>query len=137
MSTTHYPYQSYIEDFIKTAESMGHKGWAKLSRSHPAIQERQWSQIRGNRNILAFYSDGLGNQVELVAFGVANPFVRHWDNRRTFYGRLRGAQTGWAFKANSLAEARVLLIGLEHVDVDSSYLIVSPKDALGVTYRHI
>lgn len=132
----HYPYQSFIESVIKTAESMGHTGWAKLSRSHPAIQKNHWSQIRGNSNVLASYVDELGNQIQLLAFGVANPFVRQTDPRQLFYGRLRGTSTGHAIKANSRNDALKILAARECVAVNSSNLIVASKPALGVSYNH-
>jgi len=132
-----YPYQSLIEDFIKTAESLGHKGSAKLSARHPAILDRQWTQIRGNYNVLASYGDGLGNVVELALVGHAQPVVRQVDQRQTFYGRLRGSTIGWALKAEGKTRARELLATLNAVTSDSSYLIVATQPALGISYHHV
>ena len=135
MSQITYPFQAAIEDFIKTAESLGHRGTAKLSSQHPAIKVRQWGQIRKDYGILASYRDELGNLVELAHSGTMT-FLRNRDPRQTFYGRLLGTCDGFAVKAESRAEAREILAAKLVIATDSDYLLIATKAALGVSYSH-
>lgn len=130
------PFQSFVEDFIRTAEANGHKGSALLSTTHPAIRAQGWSQIRKlMQGTLAFYRDELGNVVELRLCG-KTPTVIQTDPRRKFFCRLRGASTGYTIQAEDTRAARQAFASRE-VSQDTTYLIVTTHPATGIIYETI
>lgn len=64
--------------------------------------------------------------------------LKLWDERHptTFYGRLRGTTTGFAFAAPDIARAKTILAEKAGVHERSSYLIVTLKPTTGVIYSH-
>lgn len=130
-------YQHAVEDFIRTAESLGHRGHALLSSSHPAIRERQWTQIRTLMfGVLAFYRDELGNLVELRTINGTYPVIQQRDPRTTFYGYCRGCSEGFTVKAESRKEAGQLLAAKFGTAAPSPYLVITMKPTQGIVYAN-
>lgn len=131
------PSQHHVEAFIETAEANGHRGWALLPQRHPKVWGGPWTQLRTLKNgLLAFYYDELGNTVELVLVGSnKSPIVRQCDYRRTFYCRLRRAESGRVIKADSAAGALRIFSAKEGVPENSTLIVISAKPARGIYYR--
>lgn len=131
------PHQNLVEDFIKTAEANGHRGWALLPQRHPKVWGGGWSQIRTLKGgVLAFYHDELGNRVELRSTNGRSPQVFQVDPRRTFYCRCYGATSGRAIKATNRAEARRIFATKELLHENSASIVISTKPTLGLSYYH-
>lgn len=134
-TSTRTPYQSQVEDFIRTAEANGHNGWAHLSSAHPAIRENHWSQLRKiSLGVLAFYRDELGNMVEL-RYVNGSTVVVQYDPRRPYYIHLRGTGTGFIVRAECFDDAWALAtkqLGIQR----SSHIVVSLKPAKDVVFAN-
>ncbi|MFK4131998.1 hypothetical protein ACI2KR_06840 [Pseudomonas luteola] len=63
---------SQILDFIRTAKEIGSPRFvcAALPRKHPLVVNREVSEIRSVKGVVASYVDELGNTVELGADGI-------------------------------------------------------------------
>lgn len=134
---TRTPWQSQVEDFIRTADANGHKCWALLSSAHPAIRTNKAHQLRKLMfGVLASYRDELGNVVELRTINGKAPVVQQRDPRTLFYGYCRGCSEGFTVKAESRKEAGQLLATKLGTPNPSPYLVITSKPTKGIIYAN-